>query len=93
MNLCGRLEQVLNLPYDTHMIILMLVRGIGLTATPEIAQNVHYSIRKWLRSTYGDTIAEMIRIQYGGSVTPETVDEVNSFILVPYLVTFLVHTS
>ena len=71
--------------------------GTGLSATPEIAQSVHYAIRKWLRKTYGNSthslthsysysyyysftylgndVAEMVRIQYGGSVTPETVDE------------------
>lgn len=49
--------------------------GTGLSATPEIAQGVHYAIRKWLRRSYGDDVAEMVRIQYGGSVTPETVDE------------------
>ena len=48
--------------------------GTGLTATPEIAQSVHAAIRKWLRRTYGNEIADGIRIQYGGSVTPETVD-------------------
>merc|ERR1711918_297638 len=38
------------------------------------AQSVHAAIRKWLRRTYGNEIADSIRIQYGGSVTPETVD-------------------
>lgn len=49
--------------------------GTGLSATPEIAQSVHAAIRKWLRKTYGDDVADAVRIQYGGSVTPETVDE------------------
>ena len=49
--------------------------GTGLAATPEIAQGVHYAIRKWLRKTYGNDVSEKVRIQYGGSVTPETVDE------------------
>lgn len=49
--------------------------GTGLSATPEIAQGVHFAIRKWLRKQYGNDVAEMVRIQYGGSVTPETVDE------------------
>lgn len=48
--------------------------GTGLTATPEIAQSVHAAIRKWLRRQYGNEIADGIRIQYGGSVTPESVD-------------------
>ncbi|CAM9346993.1 unnamed protein product [Chrysoparadoxa australica] len=49
--------------------------GTGLTATPEIAQGVHAYIRSWLAEKYGKAIADEIRIQYGGSVTPETVDD------------------
>jgi len=49
--------------------------GTGLTATPEIAQSVHAFIRKWIEKKYGKEVAEEVRIQYGGSVTPETVDE------------------
>jgi len=49
--------------------------GTGLTATPEIAQNVHASIRAWVAKKFGEQIAKETRIQYGGSVTPETVDE------------------
>ncbi len=48
--------------------------GTGLSATPEIAQGVHYAIRKWLRKVYGNDVAEAIRIQYGGSVTADNVD-------------------
>lgn len=49
--------------------------GTGLSATPEIAQGVHAAIRGWLRKTYGNDVAESVIIQYGGSVKPETVDE------------------
>jgi len=49
--------------------------GTGLTATPAIAQSVHAGIRDWFRQTYGEAVASKIRIQYGGSVKPETVDE------------------
>lgn len=49
--------------------------GTGLSATPEVAQSVHAAIRAWLSKTYGDSVAEKVRILYGGSVTPETVDE------------------
>eukprot|EP01036_Dinobryon_divergens_P023735 gene23735-32118_t len=49
--------------------------GTGLSATPAIAQAVHASIRGWVRRVYGDSAADRIRIQYGGSVTPDTVDE------------------
>ena len=49
--------------------------GTGLTATPEVAQSVHAAIRQGLTESYGKEIADGIRIQYGGSVTPESVDE------------------
>jgi triosephosphate isomerase len=45
--------------------------GTGRTATPQIAQQVHAHIRQQLAAQFGDA-AERIRIQYGGSVKPET---------------------
>jgi triosephosphate isomerase len=45
--------------------------GTGLTATPEQAEQVHSSLRLMLRDRFGVDVAESIRIQYGGSVTPE----------------------
>jgi triosephosphate isomerase (TIM) len=44
--------------------------GTGLTATPDQAQTVHHFIRSLLREFLGP-LAEAIRIQYGGSVTPD----------------------
>ena len=44
--------------------------GTGRTATPEQAQEMHLFIREWLTTRFGSGIAESIRIQYGGSVTP-----------------------
>ena len=49
--------------------------GTGLTATPAIAQSVHAGIRDWVRENYGNAVANKIQIQYGGSVKPESVDE------------------
>lgn len=49
--------------------------GTGLTASPAVAQSVHAAIRAWIRKTYGNDVAEKVRILYGGSVTPDTVDE------------------
>jgi triosephosphate isomerase len=48
--------------------------GTGRTATPEIAQEVHGFIRERLRARFG-AAGDTIRIQYGGSVKPENVDE------------------
>ncbi len=48
--------------------------GTGKTATPEIAQEVHGHIREQLRVKFGKA-GDRVRIQYGGSVKPENVDE------------------
>jgi triosephosphate isomerase len=47
--------------------------GTGKTATPEQAEEVHRFIRQKLGQLYSKEIAEGVRIQYGGSVTPENV--------------------
>jgi len=47
--------------------------GTGKTATPEQAEEVHRFIRKKLEGLFSKEIAEAVRIQYGGSVTPENV--------------------
>jgi triosephosphate isomerase len=47
--------------------------GTGKTATPQQAEEVHRYIREKLERLYTREIAGEIRIQYGGSVTPENV--------------------
>jgi triosephosphate isomerase len=47
--------------------------GTGKTATPEQAEEVHRFIRGKLEKLYSRKISEEIRIQYGGSVTPENI--------------------
>ena len=47
--------------------------GTGKTATPQQAEEVHRFIRERLRKLYSGELAESVRIQYGGSVTPENV--------------------
>jgi triosephosphate isomerase len=47
--------------------------GTGKTATPEQAEEVHRFIRQRLGNLFTAGIAEKVRIQYGGSVTPENV--------------------
>jgi triosephosphate isomerase len=49
--------------------------GTGDTATPADAQNMHAAIRATLAELYGAGAAERLRIQYGGSVKPDNVDE------------------
>jgi len=47
--------------------------GTGKTATPEQAEEVHRFIRKKLGKLSSREISEEIRIQYGGSVTPDNI--------------------
>lgn len=49
--------------------------GTGVTATPQQAQEVHQFIRELMQKLYDSTIADEIRIQYGGSVKPENAAE------------------
>jgi len=52
--------------------------GTGDTATPADAQAMHATIRRTLAELYGRAAADQIRIQYGGSVKPDNVDELMS---------------
>jgi triosephosphate isomerase len=47
--------------------------GTGKTATPQQAQEVHVFIRQLLGKMFGEETAGSVRIQYGGSVTPDNV--------------------
>ncbi|MFX1357067.1 MAG: triose-phosphate isomerase [Promethearchaeota archaeon] len=44
--------------------------GTGKTATPEQAEEIHEFIRELINDKYDKTIAETVRIQYGGSINP-----------------------
>jgi triosephosphate isomerase (TIM) len=48
--------------------------GTGKTATPEQAQEVHAFIRERCISLWDKSVANQIRIMYGGSVKPDNVD-------------------
>jgi triosephosphate isomerase len=49
--------------------------GTGRTATPEQAEEVHVDLRKIMADCYNRQVADSVRIQYGGSVTPENAAE------------------
>lgn len=49
--------------------------GTGKTASPDQAQETHDFIRRQLAELFGKDIAETLRILYGGSVTPENIDD------------------
>ena len=48
--------------------------GTGKVATPETAQEVHSKCRSILAEMYGQDTADSVRILYGGSVGPDSVD-------------------
>jgi triosephosphate isomerase (TIM) len=52
--------------------------GTGKTATPDQANEIHAFIRKKIKALYGGDVSEGLRIQYGGSVTPENVSALMS---------------
>jgi triosephosphate isomerase len=54
--------------------------GTGLVATPAQAQHAHLAIRSSLANMYGANsgVSESVRIQYGGSVTPDSIEELSS---------------
>jgi triosephosphate isomerase len=47
--------------------------GTGVTATPHQAQEVHGFLRALLTQVWGESVAQTVRIQYGGSVRPENI--------------------
>ena len=49
--------------------------GTGHTATREQAQEAHAFVRESLAKRFNNTVANNIRILYGGSVKPDNVDE------------------
>jgi len=52
--------------------------GTGKVATPEVAQDVHSKCRAIIKDMYDEDVADATRILYGGSVSPESVDELMS---------------
>jgi triosephosphate isomerase len=52
--------------------------GTGKVATPAQAEEVHAALRELLVKQFGAAVAEVVRIQYGGSVKPENAAELLS---------------
>jgi triosephosphate isomerase len=48
--------------------------GTGNVATPHQAQEVHATLRRLLANLANPTVAEAVRILYGGSVKPDNID-------------------
>jgi len=49
--------------------------GTGKTATPDQTEEVHQYIRAEIKGMFNNTLAEGIRIIYGGSVKPDNISE------------------
>ena len=64
-------------PQDFSRIIIayepVWAIGTGRTATPEMAEESHRSLREVARRQFGEGLASQVRILYGGSVKPENV--------------------
>lgn len=52
--------------------------GTGKTATADDANDVCQAIRETVLDSYGEEVASSVRIQYGGSVKPENIEELLS---------------
>ncbi len=52
--------------------------GTGRTATPAQAQEIHAALRTRLVALAGETVAQKVRIQYGGSVKPDNIRDLMS---------------
>ena len=49
--------------------------GTGKVATPQQAEDVHLALRKIVSERYNGSIADVVRMQYGGSVKPDNAAE------------------
>jgi triosephosphate isomerase (TIM) len=49
--------------------------GTGKVATPQQAEEVHLALRKIIAGRYNTSIADSVRLQYGGSVKPDNAAE------------------
>ena len=49
--------------------------GTGKVATPQQAEEVHLALRKIIEGRYNKSLADSVRLQYGGSVKPDNAAE------------------
>lgn len=49
--------------------------GTGLTATPDQAQEVNGQLRQWIKENVSESVADRVRILYGGSVKASNASE------------------
>ncbi len=78
--LSKQLQNLLPLPEELREKIIIAYEpvwaiGTGVTATPAQAQEAHAYIRKSMKEGWGTEWANVLRILYGGSVTPANANE------------------
>ncbi|GJM26801.1 MAG: triosephosphate isomerase [Phycisphaerae bacterium] len=70
----SQLQEALSADLRTDLLTLayepVWAIGTGKTATPDQAQSVHAFVRAKLGGFFGESTAQQLRIQYGGSVKP-----------------------
>lgn len=80
--LAGQIEEALASDLDTDLLTVayepVWAIGTGKTATAAQAQDAHTFVRSRLAKRYNASVAEAIRIQYGGSVKPANAEELMS---------------
>jgi len=61
--------------------------GTGVVATPAQAQEAHQKLREWLARTVSASVAQSVRVIYGGSVSAKNcvellaLDDVDGFLV------------
>jgi triosephosphate isomerase len=73
-------EGLKGLPVNDPLLLVIAYEpvwaiGTGQTATPQQAQEVQAFLRKLLREVFSPSVAQRMRILYGGSVKPENTAE------------------
>jgi triosephosphate isomerase len=73
----AQLEPALTLVTDWEKFVIayepVWAIGTGKVATPEQAQETHAAIRAFVKEKCGEEIAGKVRIQYGGSASPDNI--------------------
>jgi triosephosphate isomerase len=74
-----QLENVLPIVKDFDKFVIayepVWAIGTGKVATPDQAEETQKNIREYIRSKMGDAAADKVRIQYGGSASPDNCGE------------------
>jgi len=74
----AQLEPILSLVTDWEKLVIayepVWAIGTGKVATPQQAQETQANIRSHIKEAVGSDVAAKVRIQYGGSASPENIE-------------------